>query len=370
MKLSLKHYQATNDVFTRLNNLRRWTDFTTQQKYNELAKQAFNCFIAYLIAKCCEHEGWKINYESFPHIAMGRAFAKAYVYYDTPEHKISEICDLSSIYKCEFDKVAKEILTNKTDAEFADFIDEDGTSNEVKIYKAATKIATYIEILEQGKGFSEWKKIRQIKKDLKKYYDVPGVALFTRKFSRPFKLLKEVSKLRNQVRWATCSYTTECSVLGHLFDTAVFAYLNAIDEGLDEEVATKLFFMGIYHDIAETWTKDIPRPIKDKIEGFRKATETYELRMIKKHIYARLPDFLVKAVKEVMVEDEENKELKNMLKPADYRSADSECYRNYMSGSRDPYFAEAILGNKVQCTSKAGMELHEYFVEYVKKLNL
>ena len=284
MKLSLKHYQATNDVFTRLNNLRRWTDFTTQQKYNELAKQAFNCFIAYLIAKCCEHEGWKINYESFPHIAMGRAFAKAYVYYDTPEHKISEICDLSNIYKCEFDKVAKEILTNKTDAEFADFIDEDGTSNEVKIYKAATKIATYIEILEQGKGFSEWKKIRQIKKDLKKYYDVPGVALFTRKFSRPFKLLKEVSKLRNQVRWATCSYTTECSVLGHLFDTAVFAYLNAIDEGLDEEVATKLFFMGIYHDIAETWTKDIPSPIKDKIEGFRKATETYELRMIKKHI--------------------------------------------------------------------------------------
>jgi len=370
MKLSLKHYQATNDVFTRLNNLRRWTDFTTQQKYNELAKQAFNCFIAYLIAKCCEHEGWKINYESFPHIAMGRAFAKAYVYYDTPEHKITEICDLSKISKEEFDKVAKRILKNETDANFADFIDEDGTSNEVKIYKAATKIATYIEFVEQDDYLSQPEKFYQIRKDLDAYMDLPGVKEFAGGDSKMHKLLCEISTLRNQVRWATCSYTTECSVLGHLFDTAVFAYLNAIDKGLGEQVATKLFFMGIYHDIAETWTKDIPSPIKDKIEGFRTATEAYELKMVEEHIYARIPDFLAKAVKEVMMEDEENKDFKTRLKAADYLSADSECYRNYMSGSRDPYFDKAVLGNKVMCTSKAGIALHEYFIDYVKKLNL
>lgn len=40
--------------------------------------------------------------------------------------------------------------------------------------------------------------------------------------------------------------------------------------------------MGIFHDIPETYTRDIPSPIKDSIPNFRKITEAYELEMMRK----------------------------------------------------------------------------------------
>ena len=113
MQINLTHWMATNGVMTKLNMLKRWTDITSQQKYNELAKQALNCIIAYLLAKCAEHAGKKVCYENFPKIALGRAFAKVYVYFDTPEHKIDEICKMSGIKKEAFDHAATKIIAEK-----------------------------------------------------------------------------------------------------------------------------------------------------------------------------------------------------------------------------------------------------------------
>ena len=89
-----------------------------------------------------------------------------------------------------------------------------------------------------------------------------------------FKILAKISKLRNQNRWAITCYSVKCSVLGHLFDTGVFAYFMSLElDPEDEKIATEMFLMGIYHDIAETWTTDVPSPIKDRVAGLRKGTE-------------------------------------------------------------------------------------------------
>ena len=77
--ITLNQGMSTNEVIIRLNNLRRWTEITSQGKYNELAKQALNCVIVYLLAKFAEHEGKSIRYEDFPRIALGRAYAR-YMY--------------------------------------------------------------------------------------------------------------------------------------------------------------------------------------------------------------------------------------------------------------------------------------------------
>lgn len=372
-QIDLRRFIATNDVCTKLNNLRRWTDFTTQQKYNELAKQAFNCIVAFMLAHHAESKGKTICYEKFPRIAIGRAFAKVYVYFDTPEHKINEICNLNGISKDEFDIVATKIISEKTDKEFAQFLSEERGEYEVQIYKAATKIATYIELFEQQKNISDFSKFQEIQRDIDSFKDdIPGIYEFSDTNSPIFKLLQELSKLRNQVRWATCSYNTECSVLGHLFDTAVFAYLLALNESnFDEEYASKMFFMGIFHDVAETWTKDIPSPIKDRIDGFRVATEKYELHKLEQKMYSKVPEYLQTALKSVMMEDEENAKYKKALKAADYLSADSECYRNLLSGSRDPYFCKAIKRRKIdEDLSKLYKAVHNYFVKYVNKVNL
>jgi len=361
-KVTFKSMMAVNDVLRLLNNLRRWTDFTTQQKYNELNKQALNCIVAYMLAQRAEHEGKNICYENFPRIAIGRAFAKVYVYFDTPEHKINEICKLSGISKREFDIVATQIIAEKTDDEFADFLAKGIGEYEVQIYKAATKIATYIELLEQQMTVSDMSKFQEIERDLDEFRGIPGVEEFSDTESTVFKLWQKLSKLRNQTRWATCCYNVECSVLGHLFDTAGFAYLIALDESnFDETYATQMFFMGIFHDVAETWTKDIPSPIKDRIPGFRKATEEYELKNLEKHMYSKVPGYMAEALKSVMMEDASNKALKKKLKDADYLSADAECYRNLLSGSRDTYFCGAITRRPVTDCSEIYVAMHEYF---------
>ena len=367
--VNFKQMQATNEVIIKLNNLRRWTDFTTEQKYNELAKQAFNCIVAFILAKKAEYEGKNIRYQNFPRIAIGRAYAKAYVYYDTPEHKIEEICKISGISKKEFDKVATEIIAEKADKEFADFVSTGIGEYETQIYKAATKIATYIELLEHQKTILELGKIQEIERELKKYYQIPGVIEFSDTESSIFRVLQNLSNLRNQNRWATCCYNVECSVLGHLFDTAVFAYFMALEKTqFNEEYATKMFFMGIFHDIAEVWTKDIPSPIKDRIKGFRKATEMYELQKLEEKLYSQIPDYMSAAIKHVMLEEEENEHLKKLLKSADYLSADSECYRNLLSGSRDTYFCETIIDRSDRDNSPVCGELHNYFVDYAKRI--
>ena len=84
---------------------------------------------------------------------------------------------------------------------------------------------------------------------------------------------------------------------------------------------------------------------------------------------------MAKALKNVMMEDEENQEHKKLLKGADYLAADSECWRQYRAGSRDEYFRDAIMNRKPNIESgkelltPACMQLYDYFFRYVERLD-
>lgn len=380
MKLDLKILKATNTLFLRLCNLRRWTSFVTEDKYNELAKQALNCIVAYILATYVEKDGITVHWERFPKIALYRAFQKAYVYFDTPEHIMDEICHIGNIPKSAFYDVTKEIIIEHTNKEFAEFLYEGIGTDELQIYRAAIKISTFIELMEnKGKiddmGLSI--KIQEISRSLEEFEDMPGVSEIFNPRGLIFQVIETISTLRNKNRWAVQSYAVECSVLGHLFDTAVFAYYMSLEQNPeDEDLASKMFFMGIFHDVAETWTTDIPSPIKDKIPGFRKATEKYEKLMIEQELYSRIPEFLATKIRAAMFEDEANSEYKNLIKGADYLSADSECWRQYVAGCRDDYFLGAIKRRIPKIKSGEVLltpicdELYNYFLQYAENLNL
>lgn len=372
-EITFEQLQATDKVFLKLNNLRRWTEFSSQQRYDELSKQALNCIISYAIARATEQGGNNVNYSAFPKIAIRRAFEKVYVYYDTPAHKIDEICKVSDIDRSLFDLATRQIIIEEAGEDFEDFLTTGVGETEKNIYKAATKIATYIEFLEHQRysvDIKELSRFQEIERNLEKYRDIPGVIEFSDADSRVFKLFQEISSLRNQNRWATFCYNVECSVLGHLFDTAVYAYLFALDEkNFDEHYATKMFFYGLFHDVAEIWTKDIPSPIKDKIEGFRQATERYEQEKINEHILRRVPDYLKESLEKGLLEYQSNPQYRKRIKEADYISADSECCRNLLSGSRDTDFVVAIWRRKMNDdATDLYCEFHQYFVEYAKKV--
>lgn len=377
--INIKNLSATNQVFKRLNNIRRWTSLITEGKYNELSKQAINCVICYILAKEAEEKGKIINWDRFPQIAIYRAFQKAYVNYDTPEHILVEICELGNVqFEKSFGEVTNKIISELTDENFVKFLNEGIGTEEEKIYKAATKIATLLELKEIQKNINGAynPKYEEIMISMYKYIEIPGFDVLSNTEGLYFKLFSEVSKLRNQNRWAAYSYLVDCPVLGHLFDTAVFAYMMSLEKGETEATSTKCFFMGIFHDIPEAFTKDIPAPIKDKIPGFRELTEEYELEMLKKHVYPFVSHTVVDALKSVMLEESENSSFKTLIKGADYMSAISEIWRQLKAGTRDEDFVRAIKGHRnnfdngtAEITATARV-LYEEILEYAENLNL
>ncbi len=380
MVLDLKVLKATNALFLRLCNLRRWTSFVSEDKYNEIAKQSLNCIVAYILAIYAEENGQTIHWERFPKIALYRAWQKAYVYFDTPEHIINEICEIGHISKNEFYRVTKEIIVENTSKDFAEFLYEGIGTDELQIYRAAIKISTYIELMEIRNKIDDMEfsiKIQEIGKSLEEFEKMPGVLEIFNPRNAIFQIITKIASLRNKNRWSVQAYAVECSVLGHLFDTAVFAYFMSLEKNPNDEIlASKMFFMGILHDVAETWTTDIPSPIKDRILGFRKATEEYEIKMLEQELYNIVPSFLSEKIRKAMFEDEANCEFKSLIKGADYLSADSECWRQYIAGSRDDYFLGAMLRRIPKINSgdvlltPACKELYDYFVQYAENLNL
>jgi len=375
MELTFKHLVAMNEVFKRLNALHR-TDFVTENKYNYLSKQALNCIVCYILATYAEKSGHVIYWERFPKIAIYRAFQSAYVYYDVPEDVIRYLCTRNNINLNDFHSTTKEIIAENSDKEFSNFVCQGLGTYEYRIYRAAMQIADYIELKENqyNLNMDYMIKVQEVIRSIGTYSDIPGVLEISNLEDPVFKVLQQISRLRNQNRWATYAYNMECSVLGHLFDTSIFAYFMALEKKEDEDLATKMFFMGIFHDIAETWTKDIPSPIKDRIPGFREATEKFELEMLELKFYRVIPDFLAESIKKVMLEEPENEQYKKSLKGADYLSADSECWRQYVAGSKDKYFAKAVndrqqkIDEGVITLTPVCTELYQMFKSELKRL--
>lgn len=375
--MTIENLKAINEVFKRLNNLRRWTEFVTEGKYDEISKQALNCAISFVLAAEAEAKGTPIIWERFPKIALYRAFQKAYVNYDTPEHILKEICSLGNIpFKKAFGEVTFNTIANLTDDEFAKWVSDGCGTFEEEIYKASTKIGTFLELNEVQKHMNgEYsRKYEEIVKSMVPYEKIPGFETVSKVDEKTFKVFKAISRLRNQNRWAAYSYLVDCSVLGHLFDTAIFAYLMALENEENETIATKCFFMGIFHDVPEAFTRDIPSPIKDKIHGFRELTEKYELRMMEKHVYPNLSEYAGDLLQEVMFEDGHNAEFKKLMKGADYMSAVSEIWRQLKAGTRDDSFFEALKGHIKKFDSGIAeltpntKELLDWIIEFANRL--
>ncbi len=376
-KLNLSNLKAVNEVFKRLNILRRWSSYVTEDKYNELAKQSLNCIVTYMLASYCEKAGKQIRWELFPKIALYRAFQKVYVYFDRPEYIIDEICQMGNIEKDAFFNATRQIISELTDDEFSDFISQGIGTYEMQIYRVATKIATLIELVENQYNIKEDEYNDYLQKNsdyLENYLDMPGVKELKQINSKIFQLLQKISKLRNQTRWSVMSYTIECPVLGHLFDTAIFGYFSVLEQFSDEQKATEMFWQGIFHDIPETWTGDFPSPIKKMIPHLRESIKMYEEKMLEQHFYASLPNFISDKIRELLAKEEQNPEFRKYFKGADYLSADSECYRQYHAGTRDTYFFEIAIKNfdKELCQgtymlSTTCLQLHQYFYSYVEK---
>ena len=345
--------QSINSMLYELTCLRRWSEVLVDAgKYTQLAKQAFNCMIAYVWSVEASHDGAKIDFSIYPKVAISRGFVKSYQC-DIPEYNFQRIFELGRVSKSDFAKEMQEKISETTSHNFNSTITFEADSLEARIYKGATKLATLIELEEIRNGISakEYQmKHQKLSKDFESFSDLPA---YGKVISENYmEIFHDYSQLRNRIRWAKHPNIVNCSVLGHHFDVAVFAYLMSLEvKPSDEAMAARYFFMGIFHDFPEKWTGDIPSPIKDSIQGLREATEVFENEVIEENVYPLFPSYQEAAMREVMLEDENNASLKKFLKKSDYFSAFIECWRELDAGSRHMYYLN-VLKNYYQQKEK------------------
>lgn len=324
-------------VLNVLSNITRWSNKDCSENkslrlYTELAKQGLNIVITYFLAFIAKEKGIEIKMERFPWIVLNRMFEKT-INGNIRDDHINEICahneELKRRYK---ENIKTKILKNAK--EFAENMEIDEKWNEVLIFKLATKIATLIECRELKIENAEAEVLNTIKQ-LSKESGIPFFGQDTEEYN----FFCEVSMLRSSVRWLTQFKAKECSVLEHMGETAIIAFLMGLEEYNDEEIATHLFWCGAFHDLPERWTGDMASNIKDSVEGLREATEEFERLVMQKNVYEKLPKY---HIEKIMMEETDNSEYKNLLKKADNASATFECYRNIKAGSKDNYFFEVI----------------------------
>lgn len=338
--ISQKDLESINTMLFELTCLRRWSEVTVEGgKYTELSKQALNCMIAYIWAAEIQHAGYTVDLTWFPKIAILRGFTKDYQC-DVPEANLDIIFHLGNVPKESFEEMIQQQIKKNVSKSFYDLLQVDSNLLEVRIYRAATKIATLLELEEIKNGISRKDynlKKKQLETAIHAFSDLPG---FEQVMSEKYlEIFRDFSKLRNRIRWAKHPNIIKCSVLGHHFDVAVYAYLMSLEVNpLDEDLATRYFFMGVFHDFPESWTGDMPSPVKDSLPGLRKATELFENQVMQENVYNHLPDYQVKSIRHTMLEDEENASLKKFLKKSDNFAAFVECWREIDAGSNHSYY--------------------------------
>ena len=99
-----------------------------------------------------------------------------------------------------------------------------------------------------------------------------------------------VGRLRFQVRWSQTPRVPITSVLGHSLMVASISYfLSREFKSCDARIKNN-FFGGLFHDLPEAVTRDIPYPIKKSVLGFPKAIKDIEKELVKKEIHSLIED--------------------------------------------------------------------------------
>lgn len=335
---------AVNTMLYELLCLRRWSEVTVSNgKFTEVAKQGLNSMIAYVWASEIAHSGIKIDFTQFPKIALFRSFTKT-IQCDVSESNLDTIFHLGNVSKSSFNEMIWDSVSECTSPAFYKHLQVVPTCLEAQIYRAATKVATLLELKEIRNLIDEKDYLAKTalqKEVINQFADLP---CFDTIMSDTYQeIFRSFSKLRNRIRWAKHPNIVQCSVLGHMFDVGCFAYMMSLEQNpYDEVLATQYFFMGIFHDFPECWTGDMPSPVKDSIPGLREATELFENKVMEENVYSHLIGYMSDAIRNVMLEDEDNVYYKVFLKKSDNFSAFVECWREIDAGSHHKYYENVV----------------------------
>lgn len=149
------------------------------------------------------------------------------------------------------------------------------------------------------------------------------------------------SRMKNISRWALMRNTREESLSQHCLEVAAVAHALAVigNRRLGKSYdASKAALLGIYHDMPEILTGDMPTPVKYYNKEIRRSFGEIETAA-QRALLSSLPEDLRGDYEELLVPDEST-ELSRLVKAADKISALIKCREETGSGNKEFSIAE------------------------------
>ena len=171
-----------------------------------------------------------------------------------------------------------------------------------------------------------------------------------------------LSRMKYINRWGLMRNTREENLSEHSLEVAFIAHALGI---INNEVfngsinADRLAILGMYHDVTEIITGDMPTPVKYYNPVIRNAYKEVE-KVAGKQMLSGLSSEIRDRYESVLTETEEEKELWKYVKAADKISAYIKCLEERKTGNMD--FADAE-----QTIYKAITDMHMDEVDYFMK---
>ncbi len=173
-----------------------------------------------------------------------------------------------------------------------------------------------------------------------------------------------LSRMKYINRWGLMRNTREENLSEHSLEVAFVAHALGI---INNEVfggtidAKRLAILGMYHDVTEIITGDMPTPVKYYSPVIRNAYREVE-QVASKEILTGLPENLRGYYEGLLVEQEEDAVLWKYVKAADKISAYIKCVEERKMGNSDFHDAEQTIRESIEQFDMP--EVHYYMKEF------
>ena len=171
-------------------------------------------------------------------------------------------------------------------------------------------------------------------------------------------------------RWALMRNTSSENIREHSNDVACIAHALAVIKNiryggnLNPERAA---FLGLYHDMPEIITGDMPTPVKYHSPSLREAFAEVE-DMASKKLLSMLPEDMKQYYESAFFPEKQDEELWKIIKAADKISALIKCIEEEKAGNRE--FTKAFESTKKAITEMNMPECEDFLRDFLPSFYL
>ena len=178
------------------------------------------------------------------------------------------------------------------------------------------------------------------------------------------------SRMKYINRWALMRNTVSENISEHSNDVAVIAHALAVIKNVrfgGNLNAERAAFLGLYHDMTEIITGDMPTPVKYHSDDMREAFQQVEDKAGRR-LLAMLPEDMAKYYESAFFKAEGDEYLWQIVKAADKISALIKCIEEKNAGNNE--FGKALESTRVSVENMNMPEVQVFLDEFLPSFYL